>query len=204
MKKETYMTIMSCIFVGISILIAIYLTVTDTEPESLSKEVRAEMQSEYEARSRPKEPEVVPVQLPEETSESEIIYIPEETMQYEESGSLIETTDEDILFLEKCVEAEAGNQPLEGRIMVTDVILNRVKDDDFPDKIYEVITQPYRFTSYWNGHMKAAEVSELTRQAVEHELEEVSYPGLYFFDDENYNPYGTPWKRVGDLYFSTK
>ncbi len=47
-------------------------------------------------------------------------------------------------------------------------------------------------------------VSDLTRQAVELELEEVGYPGLFYFTAGRYNKWGTPWKQVGDHYFSTK
>ena len=36
------------------------------------------------------------------------------------------------------------------------------------------------------------------------ELEEIGYPGLYYFTAGKYNDYGTPWKKVGDHYFSTK
>ena len=44
-----------------------------------------------------------------------------------------------------CVEAEAGNQGLEGKRMVVDVILNRVDDPDWPGTIEEVISQPVQF-----------------------------------------------------------
>ena len=42
-------------------------------------------------------------------------------------------------YLAACVEAEAGNQPLYGRQLVVDVVLNRIDDPDFPDNIYDVI-----------------------------------------------------------------
>ena len=107
-------------------------------------------------------------------------------------------------ILGRCVEAEAGNQGLEGKRLVVDVILNRVKDKDFPDTIKEVITQEYHFSSYWNGAMEGIEVSEETWQAIRMELEEVGYPGVMYFREGDWSLYGTPWKRVGDHYFSTK
>ena len=107
-------------------------------------------------------------------------------------------------MLARCVEAEAGNQGLEGKRLVVDVILNRVKDPEFPDTIREVISQPYHFSVYWNGAMDRAEVSEETWQAIRMELNEISYPGVLYFTNEGYLDYGTPWRQVGDYYFSTK
>lgn len=108
-------------------------------------------------------------------------------------------------LLAVCVEAEAGNQDLDGKRMVVDVILNRVDDLDWPDTITGVITEKKAFSSYWNGAMDNVwEPSEETFQAVRMELENRSWPGIYYFSAEGYSQYGTPWKKVGDHYFSTK
>lgn len=108
-------------------------------------------------------------------------------------------------LLAVCVEAEAGNQSLAGRRMVVDVILNRLDDSSFPDTIEGVITQPGQFQAYWDGGMeRVKEPSELTLQAVQMELEQRSYPGLFFFCSSGFSKYGTPWQKVGDHYFSTK
>lgn len=104
-----------------------------------------------------------------------------------------------------CVQAEAGNQPLIGRRMVADVILNRVDDPDFPDTIAGVITQRNQFTSYWDGNMaRVREPDKLTIRAVQLEIRQRSYPGLIYFQTGSYSRYGTPWRKVGDHYFSTK
>ena len=104
-----------------------------------------------------------------------------------------------------CVQAEAGNQSLTGRRMVADVILNRVDDPDFPDTIEGVIAQRNQFTSYWDGSMdRVYEPDKLTIRAVQMELEQRSYPGLIYFRTGRYSRYGTPWRKVGDHYFSTK
>lgn len=111
--------------------------------------------------------------------------------------------DNEIELLAACVEAEAGNQDLYGKRLVTDVILNRVDSEEFPDSITEVITQPGQFSVYWNGAMDKIEASEETYQAVYMELEERSYPDLIFFNCGQYLPYGRPWKQIGAHYFST-
>lgn len=110
----------------------------------------------------------------------------------------------EIEILARCVEAEAGNQPIEVKRAVISVILNRVDDDDWPDSISEVIADPYEFATYWNGRMDEATPATSTYEAIALEMETRSYPGLYYFDMDKYLQYGTPYKKMGDLYFSTK
>lgn len=107
-------------------------------------------------------------------------------------------------LLASCVEAEAGNQGLEGKRLVVDVILNRVDDPEFPDTIEGVITQPYHFSTYWNGMIDKADPTEETFEAIRLELEDRSYPGIYYFTAGGYGNYGTPWRQIGDHYFCTK
>lgn len=104
----------------------------------------------------------------------------------------------------RCVEAEAGNQGLLGKRIVASVILNRVDDEDWPDTIVEVITKPYEFTTWWDGSIERAEPTEETYEAIRMEMEERSYPELFYFCSTGYSEYGTPWKKVGGHYFSTK
>jgi spore germination cell wall hydrolase CwlJ-like protein len=106
----------------------------------------------------------------------------------------------------RCVEAEAGNQGLDGKRLVADVILNRVDDNSgmWADDITGVISQPYQFTSYWDGGMERVEISEETIKAVNMELECRGWTGLYYFREGTWSDYGTPWKKVGEHYFSGK
>lgn len=118
----------------------------------------------------------------------------EETMYYDS-----------LELLALLVEAEAGNQDLEGKRLVVDVVLNRVDDPDFPNDIWGVITDKNAFSSYWDGGIdKVWSPAESTYEAVRLELEERSYPGVLYFTSEGYSIYGTPWRKVGDHYFSIK
>lgn len=110
----------------------------------------------------------------------------------------------EIDILARCVEAEAGNQRIDVKRAVISVILNRTEDADWPDTISEVIADPYEFATYWNGRMNEVEPSISTYEAISLEMETRSYPGLFYFDMDDYLPYGTPYARMGDLYFSTK
>lgn len=107
-------------------------------------------------------------------------------------------------ILARCVEAEAGNQSIDVKRAVIAVIMNRVDDDAWPNTISEVIEEPYEFATYWNGAMDEAEPSVSTYEAISLEMETRSYRGLFYFDMNSYLPYGTPYARMGDLYFSTK
>lgn len=123
-------------------------------------------------------------------------------------GGLVISPEEDFYnsleLMAKVVEAEAGNQGLDGKRMVVDVILNRVNDGEFPDSIPDVIYQENAFAVIENGMYEQVEVSEETWTAIYMELEKVSYPGLLYFCSTGFLEYGTPWKKVGDHYFNTK
>lgn len=54
-------------------------------------------------------------------------------------------------LLEQLVEAEAKGESLNGKIAIVNVVLNRVKSEDFPDTITEVIMQDGQFSPVANG-----------------------------------------------------
>jgi len=114
---------------------------------------------------------------------------------------------DDLELLAICVEAEAGNQGLQGKRLVVDVILNRAEDHSgqWPDTISGVISQKNQFTSYWDGNMAGIwEPSEETYRAVRMEVEQRAYPGIYYFREGEWSDYGTQWEKIGAHYFSTK
>lgn len=57
-------------------------------------------------------------------------------------------------WLSRLISSEAGNQSLEGKIAVGNVVLNRVKDASWPDSIYDVIydnRHAWQFSVAQNG-----------------------------------------------------
>lgn len=76
-------------------------------------------------------------------------------------------------MLAQLVEAEAGNQPFEGKCLVVDTILNRVESEDFPNTIEGVIFQPGAFTVTKNGAFEKAawNMQESDFAAVSYEME---------------------------------
>lgn len=60
----------------------------------------------------------------------------------------------------KIAMAEAQDQDTEGKALVMLVVLNRVESNDFPNTIWEVITQPHQFEAYINGRYDRLEPDE--------------------------------------------
>ena len=60
---------------------------------------------------------------------------------------------EDLYWLSRIIYCESGNQSLEGKIAVGNVVLNRVASSQFPNSIYGVIFQRNQFTPASNGRI---------------------------------------------------
>ena len=59
----------------------------------------------------------------------------------------------DLYLIAKCIYAEARGEPYAGKVAVGAVILNRVKDPNFPNTIYGVVYQPWAFTAVYDGQI---------------------------------------------------
>lgn len=58
---------------------------------------------------------------------------------------------ETLYWLSHIIYAESGNQCLEGKLAVGNVVMNRVAHPDFPDTIYEVLFQKNQFSPAGSG-----------------------------------------------------
>lgn len=94
--------------------------------------------------------------------------------------------DEDMEALCRIVEAEAGSEDAEGKLLVANVVLNRVQSDAFPDSVKEVVFQSEKgvcqFSPVSNGRYYQVRVSEETKEAVSRAVygEDISEGALYF------------------------
>lgn len=97
-----------------------------------------------------------------------------------------ELSRKDLEVLLRIVEAEAGGEDEEGKLLVANVVLNRVASEDFPDTVTEVVFQQNngvsQFSPVRNGRYWTVEISEETITAVERALqgEDISQGALYF------------------------
>ena len=74
----------------------------------------------------------------------------------------------DLDLLYRIVEAESGNEPYLGQVAVANVILNRVRDDRFPNTIRGVIYQKHQFsgTSMMYDRATSQSVKKAVRDAL--------------------------------------
>lgn len=96
------------------------------------------------------------------------------------------STDE-LEVLQRIVEAEATGEDIYGKILVANVVINRVNDEQFPDTISEVVFQKsggsYQFSPTRDGRYWSVNISKSTIEAVSRALsgEDYSQGALYFF-----------------------
>lgn len=69
-------------------------------------------------------------------------------------------------LLERLVECEAGAESLEGKIAVANVVLNRIKSNEFPDSISGVIYQKNQFEPVVVGIIDNKQASQESIEAV--------------------------------------
>ena len=110
-----------------------------------------------------------------------------------------EVSADDYKALLRIVEAEAGCEDEKGKMLVANVVLNRVKNEKFPDTIEEVIMQQENGTTQFspvaNGRFYTVEISEETIDVVNRALcgEDISQGALYFAARKYANPERMQW-----------
>lgn len=95
----------------------------------------------------------------------------------------------------RIVEAEAGGEPIDTRIAITDVILNRVTSSKFPNNIHDVIFSGNQFSPISNGRYYKVTVSASTKQAVNEALNgpDHSMGALYFMNPKYSSKKNVEW-----------
>lgn len=94
--------------------------------------------------------------------------------------------EEELEILLRIVEAEAGTEDEDGKLLVANVVLNRMNDEKFPETVSEVVFQRSKgvtqFSPVANGRFWKVEISEETMEAVGRALEgeDISEGALYF------------------------
>lgn len=116
-----------------------------------------------------------------------------------EKDFILDLTEEDYEVLLRIVEAEAGGEGIEGKMLVANVILNRVNHDKFPDTVKEVVFQQENGTTQFSpikdGRYETVKVSEETVEAVNKVLEgeDHSKGALYFVSRKSADPEKMKW-----------
>lgn len=97
-----------------------------------------------------------------------------------------ELCEEDYDILLRIVEAEAGGEDEDGKLLVANVVLNRVNSESFPDTVKDVVMQKNgrvtQFSPVASGRIWRVKISEETVRAVQRAIdgEDISQGALYF------------------------
>lgn len=171
------------------------------EPQAealLSAENRSEDVLPEEPQPEEPQPEAVPEEAPtEEPQEEAGAEAPQEeqaemesraveTVAMENASTTIPVTEEEYEILTRIVEAEAGTEDVKGKMLVANVVLNRVAYAEFPNNIKDVVFQKkgkrYQFSPVKDGRYYEVEVQDSTRIAVDRVLagEDESMGALFF------------------------
>jgi N-acetylmuramoyl-L-alanine amidase len=162
---------------------------TSTQADKGTEEVTSQVQNEEvvvenvtEATTIENVVETVATESVAETTASENYM--EETAAY--TSVDFEISESDYYWLTKIVEAEAGDQDEIGKILVANVIINRVKSEKFPNTIQTVIFEndgrTYQFEPVKNGRIYDMTPASSTINCVDRAIngEDYSEGALYF------------------------
>ena len=127
----------------------------------------------------------------------EIEEIRNRSIVYSESQLIM--SDEDYANLLKIVEAEAGGEDLKGKILVANVIFNRIKSPDFPSNVTDVVWERLggsaQFSPVADGRIYTVTVSKETKEAVNRAIdgEDYSHGALYFMEERYADEENVKW-----------
>lgn len=144
------------------------------EVEVMEKQVQTESiqtgEENVETEIPADDPEPAPAVVVQETKNEKKYYL-----KYKDYNVLL-----------RIVEAEAGGEDITGKMLVANVIMNRVVNSRFPDTVTEVVYQKHngraQFSPTVNGRIDSVTISQETVEAVERVLygEDSSNGALYF------------------------
>ena len=152
------------------------------EAEGAAAEMPAETAAEMPAETVAEMPAEIPAEAEARLEEGMEEAEPTEA----DSDRVYELSEEDYDALLRLVEAEASGEDIKGKMLVANVVLNRVESSSFPDTVKEVIYQRHngraQFSPVATGKIDRVAVSEETVEAVERALcgEDESCGALYF------------------------
>lgn len=125
----------------------------------------------------------------------------ERIISYEtmEQRFCIDVSEKDLETLMRIVEAEAGGEDRKGKLLVANVVINRVRNKRFPNNVTDVVYQKAKnvtqFSPVSNGFINQVKISEETRDVVYSALkgEDVSNGALFFMARRLASPENAEW-----------
>ena len=79
--------------------------------------------------------------------------------------------------------------PVEEKAKVVATVMNRINSDEYPDTIYDVVTQPYQFEGYIPYDEYTYQVTDSVIESVDYYFEHADEFGdyMYFYGDGQFN-----------------
>lgn len=146
------------------------------------------------------------IEKTEKTVRRDAGFCPELPVRTLQKGGADGEDEEDVLLsradyeaLLRIVEAEAGTEDDRGKLLVANVVLNRVEDEAFPDSVKQVVYQTAggvaQFSPVADGSIDSVSVSQQTIRAVDRALEgeDISGGALYFAARQAADPEKMAW-----------
>ena len=136
-------------------------------------------------------------QLPRMDFQNPVIRL--QVLEQNEQKEETALTGKDYEILLRIVEAEAGSEDERGKLLVANVVLNRVNSEVFPDTVEQVVYQEAdgkaQFSPVANGTIQKVTVGPETKKAVERALqgEDISEGALYFVSRKAADPDNLNW-----------
>ncbi|RDU23160.1 hypothetical protein DWV06_11445 [Anaerosacchariphilus polymeriproducens] len=116
-----------------------------------------------------------------------------------QTNNAIQLPNNDYDVLVRIVEAEATGEDMKGKILVANVILNRVKHESFPNTVTDVVFETCggspQFSPTADGRFDSVRISEGSKEAVNRALagEDFSNGALYFSARSHADPNNMSW-----------
>ena len=130
-------------------------------------------------------------------NQEEIRRIKEETLEAEtlKASAIINFSEKDYDVLLRIVEAEAGICDEKGRILVANVIINRINSSEFPDTVTDVVYQKSQFSPVTDGRLDSCTITDETIECVNRALagEDYSQGALYFMNRNRSKSHNVSW-----------
>lgn len=120
---------------------------------------------------------------------------------------VVNITNDELILLSRLIAGEARGESYEGQLAVAAVVINRVKDDRFPDNVKDVIYQKNAFSVVKNGQINI-NPTELSIKAAQEALygKDPTNNAIYFWNPDiatcNWIKTLNPYLRIGNHVFA--
>lgn len=152
-----------------------------------------ELKEKQEVQKIIEQVEIQEHQVQEVQEPAPYVYEPREDSYYEA-----------LELLAHLIYSEVGDEGEDAMYYAGSVVLNRMKDGDYPSELYDVIYQRGQYEVTWNGGLWKEEPSDLAYEVAADLLEEGAIiPEDIVFQSEFHQGSGV-YERIGNTYFCHK